>query len=526
MKKWLVLHPFLFALYPVFFIYYQNADLLVFSDAWILMGILISLTLILVSLIRLILKDRHKAGLIVSFFLVIFFSYSRIFAAIPYLKIGKFVISRERYFILAIFLLCIGMAFYTIKSKKQMGRVTKFLNVTSAVLVILSLVQITIIKPKTGVKIRDDVEKQSLQPVITDGKKKAGFPNIYYIILDGYARADVLKDIYQYDNSEFLTYLESKGFFIGSRSNANYSQTSLSLASSLNYEYLDDYLEKDGREIRIRFPLKSLIKNNRVFKFLKQHRYTTIAYSTGYSYTELDTADIYIKTKFPLKDFHIALINTTPIPTVEAVLGIYYQYNFHRIRTSSIVDSLLNNMEHETPFFVFAHILSPHPPFVFGQMGEEINPKRVFSLADGSSYMRMAGASRDEYKKRYKDQLIFISGKVKTIIDRILENATQPTVIILQSDHGPGSMLDWPNPDKTDFRERLAILNALYFSGGRLDDLYHEISPVNTFRFIFNRYFGTKFSLFHDESFHSTWSDPFNFLNVTSDISVKNDCPQ
>ena len=264
-----------------------------------------------------------------------------------------------------------------------------------------------------------------------------------------------------------------------------------------------------------------MILQNRVFNFLKSRGYTTVAFSTGYSYTDLNTADVYIKTKFPLKDFHIALINTTPIAALESVLGIGYQYDYHRKRISTIFDSLLNEKTQQTPFLVFAHILAPHPPFVFGPMGENINPKRVFSFADGSSFMSLAGASRDEYQKRYIEQLMFITDKVKSIIDHILTNKTHPSVIILQADHGPGSMLDWPRPDNTNFKERLAILNALYFPGDQRDDLYHEISPVNTFTVIFNRYFGTNLSLSPDESFHSTWKLPFEFINVTSDIAVK-----
>ncbi len=37
--------------------------------------------------------------------------------------------------------------------------------------------------------------------------------DIYFIVLDGYGRSDVLKEFYEYDNSDFLRGLKEKGFY-------------------------------------------------------------------------------------------------------------------------------------------------------------------------------------------------------------------------------------------------------------------------------------------------------------------------
>jgi hypothetical protein len=58
-------------------------------------------------------------------------------------------------------------------------------------------------------------------------------PDIYYIILDAYGRADTLQSLFDYDNSEFLDFLEAKGFYVADCAQSNYSQTILSLSSSL-----------------------------------------------------------------------------------------------------------------------------------------------------------------------------------------------------------------------------------------------------------------------------------------------------
>lgn len=72
-------------------------------------------------------------------------------------------------------------------------------------------------------------------------------PDIYYIIFDRYASAWTLKEIYNFNNSEFITYLSNKGFYIASESKSNYLRTGHSLASSLNMEFIN-YLSKNMGE--------------------------------------------------------------------------------------------------------------------------------------------------------------------------------------------------------------------------------------------------------------------------------------
>src|SRR5690606_4975773 len=63
-------------------------------------------------------------------------------------------------------------------------------------------------------------------------------PDIALIILDGYARQDVLESMYGYDNQPFLDHLRDSGFDVADASVANYSITHLSLAALLNMSYM------------------------------------------------------------------------------------------------------------------------------------------------------------------------------------------------------------------------------------------------------------------------------------------------
>ena len=75
-------------------------------------------------------------------------------------------------------------------------------------------------------------------------------------------------------------------------------------------------------------------------------------------------------------------------------------------------------------------------------------------------------------------------------VDSILASAKRPPIIIIQSDHGPGSCWDEARVDRSDERERLSILNAFYFPDRRYERLRQEMTPVNTFRIILDQYFG------------------------------------
>src|SRR5438552_8790363 len=104
------------------------------------------------------------------------------------------------------------------------------------------------------------------------------------------------------------------------------------------------------------------------------------------------------------------------------------------------------------------------------------------------------------------------------MIDGILANSSEPPIIILQSDHGSGMGLSTQSAEHTDLRERMSILNAYYLPGPGRAALYQGISPVNSFRVVFNAYFGAGLDLLPDRSYFSTWDDPFQFIDVTDRV--------
>jgi hypothetical protein len=163
----------------------------------------------------------------------------------------------------------------------------------------------------------------------------------------------------------------------------------------------------------------------------------------------------------------------------------------------------------ESPKFVFAHVLAPHPPFVFDADGEAVTSKHP-TLADGGDCQ----GSTADYIAGYRDQIAYVDRILEEAIDGILSNSPGAPIIILQADHGPGALLDWESVEASCLWERMSILNAYHLPGAHSAGLYPEITPVNSFRVVFDAYFGTHLGQVEDRSYFSTNSHPYEFIEV------------
>jgi hypothetical protein len=174
-------------------------------------------------------------------------------------------------------------------------------------------------------------------------------------------------------------------------------------------------------------------------------------------------------------------------------------------------DHVPNAATNEEPTFVFAHITVPHFPFIFDKEGNPIEPSKGMGGREDYEY--------DEYIAGYTEQLAFASDKVISVIDAILSQSPEPPIIIVQSDHGPAAQLapGW-SVSESNVTERLSILNAYYFPDQDYASLYDEITPVNTFRVIFNQYFGGDYDLLDDQAYFSSWDRPYDVIEVTSEV--------
>jgi hypothetical protein len=342
-------------------------------------------------------------------------------------------------------------------------------------------------------------------------------PDVFYVILDGYGRSDSLLASYDYDNTEFLDFLASRGFYVAEGAMSNYSRTLLSLASSLNMDYLDGVLQDPGFNADDPDPLHDQLHRGRVLEAFRTMGYSIVGFESGYSPTELTDADSYLSPPASaagtdrrasaggeLNEFEVLFLQTTMVqlaprlylwgPQVGLADLIEAEYDDHRERVRFAISGLSDIAAEPGSQFVFAHIVSPHPPFVFGPNGESLDPQGVANWHD-----RRSG----RYLERYIGQMKYLNGLLMDEVDEILQASDGNAIIVLQGDHGPAGLLEWKNPTPTAVRDRMEILNAYYLPGVGDGALYPSITPVNTFRVIFDEYFGGEYGLLEDVSYFS-----------------------
>lgn len=516
-----LLHPVLLATFPALFVYANNVDRIRPRTVVGPIVVVVLLTLALWLLVTVMLRDVRRAALIVSLFLLLFFSFGICYLELTAVLAGESASSSIEVpaALLTVWTLVFSLGTYAfVKTDQDLRNLTTIVNVVAGCLVLTCVIQIGIGQQRAPRVELGDVRATDTEAGPTVYADVDSVPDIYYIILDGYARSDVLHEVYDLDNGEFLESLEARGFYVASECRANYSQTLLSLASSLNLNYLDDLVSRIGADYPGTGPVLEMIRDSAVVQLLEQHGYSTVAFASGYTGTELKTADRYLAARWYPDELQVALINMTPIPFIAQ--PFYDMHDWHRERILYTFEHIADASEFEGPTFVFAHILAPHPPFVFGRHGEEIDPEYQFVLDDGSHLVGNRGFTREEYIHGYREQLLFINTKVTAAVDAILSRSDRPVVIVLQGDHGPGSMLDWESAERSNLEERFSILNAYHLPGDGEAGLYDQISPVNTFRLIFTAYLGAEYARLEDESYFSTVGRQYAFQSVTDELGV------
>ncbi len=481
--------------------------------------------LVLRSLFWLATSHRHT---ITALFVFAFFTLGHI----PYYWVPGWISYRGAIQMSAamLTLLSIGIARL---SEKACEASVRFLKVVFTIVVIGQAFWLsTHVRPYPPTKFASDQSK-----IIPTPQGNEQLPDIYYIIFDAYGRQDVLQEMYGFDNEPFLSQLQSHGFTVLDKSVSNYHSTVHSIVSSLNMGYVQDFDLPDHPKYA---DIVSYIKTPRIDRELKKLGYFTISLDSGYSPTQRETSDLYLsweflhselegdeldkkfeKTEsrsiFDLDDVETAVLQTTVASwLVEERLWIgrpsedKHQDRSHRSRILRTFKRLpsTRKLRAGQPKFVFAHFVCPHPPFIFN--------------ADGSSadevYWSFVDGPRPNYRPSYVQQLRFMNQQCLNTVDQIIDASSRPAIIILQSDHGPGSELARDSLHKTNLYERFSILNAIRFPDQDHPTIDRAMSPVNSLRLVLNYLTSTKQPLLETRSYFFTDIHRRHYTEVTSRV--------
>jgi hypothetical protein len=513
--------PFLLSIQPVLQLFLINVGELDFSE--IIRSIFATLLFasIIFAVLYLLLRDWVKSSLVASLFIILFFLFGDVSDWI--VKTVGLGPVRANFLILALVAVIMVVWFWVVRSRiKNTKTLNLYFNLLSVLFLINSGIQMRNYLIENGVSFNPTIPPAPVAAVHSATPR----PDIYYIILDAYGRNDILQTIYDFDDSSFLNALKARGFYVAEEASSNYIQTMLSLSSSLNMDYIQS-LKADGVKIENRADLISILQDSKVRSVLAQNGYQTVSFRNEYKAT-MPNADIYYDDSetgimYPLTAFESILIDHT-LARVLTILPAFHKaliempYDTHRHYILSTFARVKEIPSLNGDYFVYTHIIAPHPPFVFDENGVALPHNEPFKLADANQFIK--DHSRKAYVAGYRQQMQYINTLVLEAVDAILANSKTPPIIIIQGDHGPGAYLHWSSLEKTFPAERFSILNAYYFPDQDYSLLYPSISPINSFRVLLNKYFDGKFGLLPDRHYYSQWSFPFDFKEVT-DLSLQ-----
>jgi len=463
----LVIYPLLFAIFPILFLYAVNIREVAADQVVIPLVVSLLSTLMLWTILSLILRSIVKGGLATTIFLFLFFAYGRFY---EFLENWAVFVPKHSILLPGLLLVWGYCVYFIMLARRDFRNTTRILNIVAVVLIAINLFNIGYYKIE-NLMAKPQSPAISENPALTTPEVGAlkNMPDIYHIVLDGYASLSTIKEHYGYDNSEFASFLVDNGFFIAHDSRTHVVATEWSLASTLNMDYVSA-----GEQIDT---VLEMISNNKVAAYLKSkgYKFVYISFlkSTGgadlyYNLYESDgSSDL-------VNEFMRVAWNSTMLrPFYTYIAGNQFE-NRYRAGTINSLDLLKELPGMPGPKFVFAHIDCPHNPFVFGPKGERVGAINFYNFAD---------------KQVYLGQYIFITGAIEKVVTELLKTSGAPPIIILQSDHGPKIVGE-------DAGKR--ILNAIFIPGVSKDCLYDSVSPVNTYRLIFNNYFNTNYKLLED----------------------------
>jgi hypothetical protein len=505
------LYPFLFAAYPV--VYLAQANIAHIEPVDALRALLAGLlgTALVYLALGLILRNRHKAALLTSLAVVLFFSYGHIYTLIKSDAIGDFIYGRHRYLIALFALIVLVVGWLVVRRARHPEGAAGILTAISAVLVLVSLAQVILFEVQAAQNRRasypEKLAQYKVQSLADQLTPPETLPDIYLIAFDSYPREDFLMKDFGYDNRPFLDWLEGQGFFVPDCQLSNYAITTLSMSSMLQMNYIGpDTYGQDMVKRRANWTrFGGYVVYSPVRKTLEDLGYKVVSIETDFSWINLVDADQYytlgLKSVFDsiltqkLNPFEQLAIDTTALRTLEwfdkpeeqEPGGLRTdQAKYYRTIKATLdrLDTIPGDLP--GPKFTYVHVAAPHWPFVFDQEG---NFKRSVKYRESV------------------DEIIYLNKRIQGLVEAIQAESGGEAIILLQADHAL-----WKDYGE-DVYQRMMPFSAYYLPGGS-EGLYENISTVNVFRVIFNRYFGGNLELLDDISYHSPYEHPYEFTPI------------
>ena len=470
-------YPFLFALYPVLYLYQHNIREVALARVFPALAVALAIAAVFWLLSGWLVRTPGKRSLLLFLFLLLFHFYGMVYGWIAVLLPDD---SRPLLSHAVAFVLPGGLWFFLSRAVvRSAGDLRIFNRVLRLAVIFLLAWNVTGILIYHGQSLagRRWLPRAENAGAAAKPDRRITRPDIYLFVLDEFASLESALSLFRYDNSRFASRLRQLGFFVAQGSRSRFHLTELAIADILNLGELD--AKKDP------YPL---IRRNAVAAQLKRRGYRIIEFPLEPTMfmEEADQRFDYSPRQISIffDDFYRVLFERS---LLRILPDRWRRQNpdaarYYRERVLRVFEKLPPLIKSPGPKFIYVHLYCPHEPFVFAARGEATEKSRFWSHADPRFYL---------------EQYIFVSEKIARTAARILQDSPQAPVIVLLSDHGyRGSRGRTKQGRQVPRDDMFKVFNALYLPGMDPRQIEPELAPRNNFRLIFNHYFALKLPLF------------------------------
>jgi hypothetical protein len=264
---WRITHtyPFLFAIIPVVRLVAENPGWMDVDDAVVIVAVVLLACGVVYGLA--LLATRRRGGRLPPLVLL-----GVVLAFWVYVRVAAFVEHRSSVshpVLLPLWVAAtVGLIWWLVRRPAVLDRVERFLTLTSGMLIAWLTLSIGVAQYRSAREVRESaVARRATEPIRTrPGAKVGPKRDIYLIVLDEYANAEVTGRLFGFDNHVFLDSLRQLGFVVPAV-HSNYCHTFLSVPSMLNASHIVGLSGELGRKSVDRTVTDYLVRHNRTVPF-------------------------------------------------------------------------------------------------------------------------------------------------------------------------------------------------------------------------------------------------------------------
>ena len=476
--------PYYLFLFPIFFVLHGFVEYLGFvlpASALLLALLYIGVSLVLTFIFYFFYKDFAKAAVMTFCVMAFHLFFGNIYDLLVVIFKTGFIL---RYtFLIPVFLIMLIVLFFVIGKRDTVFTITFYLNILMTLLIILDAGKLVIQKSnsKNSLSYREKITRTGLTVCDTCSK-----PDVYIILLDEYAGAAELNDVFQYSNQPFFDSLSLRGFKTMTNVHSNYNYTPYSTCATLNMNYLDPEKTKN---VKKGFKYAAThINDNRTIDFFLANGYQFYNYSpftvAGQS-SRIEGAFVPVNTELITAGTFVTRFKKDVLPNIADKFNMdwYLKKSTYTVNKDNELLYNLTKKVAETktgPKLVYTHLLMPHHPYYYNEHGEmyPYDTLRKSSLENTGQYL--------SYLKYANKQVIALA-------DHILSHSPTPPLIVFLSDHGYRHYTN-----NSDSRYNFSSLFTVHFADSS-NSLPDSTSNVNFFRIVLNQAFRQSQPLLEDK---------------------------